>query len=552
MESVVKEGSLGSILFKCQIINEGDITAALEEQKKSGCRFGEALVTLGVVAQEDIDWALSNQLNIPYVRLKPAMFDKNTVELVPAAIARRFNLIPLIRTGDEISIAIADPLNITAIDTVEKSTGCTVSVSVALIREIREMQDLFYGVTGREESLGFASASFPANVLSTVNKDTTGGKLLDYLLLFIIQQKLASLSLQPMGETVVVVGRRGGITREVGRLSQAHYPEFVLRVKKLAKISGSGDFSAKGTLAFAWKGGKVTFQLALLRGQGGEYLTFRMHITSPFPATIADMGVSEEKAGRFMELAAAGRGMILVCSRDNEIRCRVIDLYLQEYDTAGKTVIILGNGPGQGEKQFPRIPFPPGGEVDINAVTMAALEHDPDILVMEDVGDGQVFSAACKAAIRGKLVVAGMPFGDAAGALKQLIYFRDKHYVSPSHLKGMLVCKGVRSLCPDCRQSEELVPEEVEALRLEHPAASYFRAAGCPSCDQTGFDGKRYLMDVIHFDEGVRGRFESARDGVEILEYLKAHGWRGIVEEGKDLLTYGVISPEEFIASIIT
>jgi len=106
MESIVKQGSLGSILFTCQIISEDDIAAALEEQKKTGCRFGEALVTLGIVTQEDIDWALSNQLNIPYVRLKPDMVDRAAVQLVPAETARQFNLIPLIRAGDEISIAI--------------------------------------------------------------------------------------------------------------------------------------------------------------------------------------------------------------------------------------------------------------------------------------------------------------------------------------------------------------------------------------------------------------------------------------------------------------
>src|SRR5512134_3826505 len=113
MESIVRPGSLGDILFRCQIISEDDIRAALDEQQASGCRFGEALVKQGVVTQEDIDWALSNQLNIPYVRLKPAMVDQGAVALVPAPLARQHNLIPLIATGDEISIAIADPLNST-------------------------------------------------------------------------------------------------------------------------------------------------------------------------------------------------------------------------------------------------------------------------------------------------------------------------------------------------------------------------------------------------------------------------------------------------------
>lgn len=550
MESIVKEGSLGSILFKCQIISEADIAAALEEQKLTGIRFGEALVKLGIVAQEDIDWALSNQLNIPYVRLKPAMVDRGAVELVPAHMARQYNLVPLIRAGDELSIAIADPLNIAAVAALEKATGCTVSVSVGLIREIREMQELFYGPPERAESLGFTSASFPSVVIDAINGDLTGARLIDYLLLLIVQQKLASLSLHPLGEEVAVVGRRGGQTREIGRLSPSHYPDVVQRVRKLAKIGGAGEFAARGSLAFAWKGKKIPFQAALLRGEGGDHLTFRMHIAAPFPATLADLGLSEEKQRLFSELASAGRGMIIVGVREPELRSRAIDLYLQEYDTAGKSVVIIGSGPGQGEKRFPRVPLPPGAE--IGAVVMAALEHDPDILVLEDATDGNAFAAACKAAIRGRLVVAGISIGDASPLLKQLIFFRDRHYLVPAHLRGIVICKGVRTLCPDCRRGESLAPEERAALRLDEAAASCHRATGCPSCDQTGYAGKRYLLDVIPLDREARWRFETAHDDGNFLDYTKSHGWRGLVEEGKDLLASGDISPEEFAASILT
>ncbi|HEX9023166.1 MAG TPA: pilus assembly protein PilB, partial [Geobacteraceae bacterium] len=110
MESLVKEGSICSVLYKSRIISEQDIRAALEEQKKTRCRIGEALVKLGIVAQEDIDWALSSQLNIPYVRLNKDTIDPDAVKLVSVEIARKFNLIPLYKSGDEIAIALADPL----------------------------------------------------------------------------------------------------------------------------------------------------------------------------------------------------------------------------------------------------------------------------------------------------------------------------------------------------------------------------------------------------------------------------------------------------------
>ena len=150
MSVQIKKGSLGAILAACNIINEDDVTAALEEQGRSGARFGEALITLGIVTQEDIDWALSNQLDLPYIRLKFDMIDPDAVRLVPAATARKFNLIPLIKAGGELNIAISDPLNKAAIAAVEQLSGCQVNISVALIREIREMIEACYGGSGQE------------------------------------------------------------------------------------------------------------------------------------------------------------------------------------------------------------------------------------------------------------------------------------------------------------------------------------------------------------------------------------------------------------------
>ncbi|MDU0457086.1 MAG: pilus assembly protein PilB, partial [Geobacteraceae bacterium] len=172
MADQIKKGSLGDILSASQIISEADISLALEEQKRTGARFGEALVNLGIVTQEDIDWALSNQLDLPYIRLKSDIIDPDAVKLIPAAMARKFNLIPLIKAGGELNIAIADPLNKPAIEAVEQHSGCTVNISVALIREIREMIEVFYGSSGRD-SLGFTSGAFAEKALDAINADLT-------------------------------------------------------------------------------------------------------------------------------------------------------------------------------------------------------------------------------------------------------------------------------------------------------------------------------------------------------------------------------------------
>jgi type IV pilus assembly protein PilB len=551
MNGLVKEGSIGAVLFKSQIITEQELKAALEAQKVSGCRIGEALVRLGVVTQEDIDWALANQLNIPYVRLKKDNIDAAAVALVPASVARRHQLFPVFLSGTELSVAMADPLDQEGIETLRRVTGCQVSISVGLIREIREMQELVYGPDQGAADLGFSSAHFAGKTLDAINADLTGAALLNHLLLRIVQQKYASLALQPLGDQVLILARGAGQASELGRLQATYYGQLTARIRKLAKLPADAGFSSSGILNFLWQGKRIPFQAILLAGDGGDYVTLKLQISAPRLEELADLALSPEKFRDLKELVAFEEGLVLIAQRDADERCRLIDLVLDSCDTDGKVVLLVGDRLGRGKKQFPRIPTGPG-LCDGSAGTIsAALEHEPDLLVIDDVSETAAFIAASKAVLRGKRVLAGLAHGSKGGVQKQLLYLHQKNFLVPSQLKGVISCKGVLLLCPHCKERYQPGAGELAALRLPPHRGEYFRPRGCPACDHTGYSGRRYLVDVIRFDAAFLGVFETIRKSSDIISYLKDNGYRGITEEGAQLLERGEISPGEFVASVL-
>jgi type II secretory ATPase GspE/PulE/Tfp pilus assembly ATPase PilB-like protein len=551
MNGLVKEGSIGAVLFKSQIITEAELQAALEAQKVSGCRVGEALVRSGAVTQEDIDWALAHQLNIPYVRLKKENIDAAAVARVPGPLARRYQLFPLFLSGNELSVAMADPLNKEAIDTLTRVTGCQVTISVGLIREIREMQDLSYGPDGEETDLGLSSAAFSAKALESINADLSGATLVNHLLLRVVQQKYGSLSLQPMGDEVVLLARDGGKAAEIGRLRGTHYGTLTARIRKLAKLSPEPGLATCGTLTFLWQGKRIPFQAHLMGGEGGEYVTLKLQISPPPLENLADLRLPTSKAEDLKALTGAHDGLVLISQRDPEERCRLIDLFLDDCDTTGRTVLLIGERIGRGKKRYPRIPTGRDAVDGTASALLAALEHDPDLLVVEDVTGVDAFIAASKAALRGKLVLAGMSYGSKGGVLKQLLYLHQKNYLIPTQLKGVVSCKGVLILCPACKERYQPPGEELAALRLPVQPREYYRPRGCPECDHTGYSGRRYLLDVIRFDRALLEAFEMIRKSSEIIRYMKDNGYRGITEEGTQLLERGEISPGEFVASIL-
>jgi type II secretory ATPase GspE/PulE/Tfp pilus assembly ATPase PilB-like protein len=258
------------------------------------------------------------------------------------------------------------------------------------------------------------------------------------------------------------------------------------------------------------------------------------------------MGLTPENAAGFRSLAADGSGLVLFSSWNAREQCRFLDLLLDEGATAGRNVMLLGDGIGRGHKTFPRIPLQgiPGEELE--SVVAAMADHDPDILVVEDITESRSFLAAWRAAMRRRLVVGGISRGGLSGVFDYLLSERHANRSVMGGVRAIASFAGVGILCPHCRESFP-ASDQVRGLP---PADAYYHSRGCPECGYSRFGGKRYLIDIVTVDTDLRDVFASARDSADILRYLEESGHRGIAGELADLLREGKISPEEYSASI--
>ena len=368
---------------------------------------------------------------------------------------------------------------------------------------------------------------------------------------FAIQNKLTTVSLQPLQERVLLRARKEGNSSEIGSLAAAGYAETALRLKKLAGVNGASDgFSARGMLPFKYKGEKFLFQVLSLRGEHGDYVTLKPHSSAPFPAGIDDLDMTAAKSERLRNLAAADHGMVLFAMPQGDERSRFIELFLHECSTAEKTVLVLGKEFGGMAKRFPCISLHDVAREKAGEVLGAALEHEPDIVVIADVTDVQVFITAARAAASGKLVVAGLSVNGAHNAFQYLSGLAQQHVLLPTSVRGIISCRGVSLLCPECKQSYTPPPGELAPLDLT-ATAGYFRATGCPLCDQTGYQGRKNLVDVVPFERSMLKELGTGHDREEIMRCLAGRDYGGILVESADLLVAGRISPAEFVTAVL-
>jgi type II secretory ATPase GspE/PulE/Tfp pilus assembly ATPase PilB-like protein len=228
-----------------------------------------------------------------------------------------------------------------------------------------------------------------------------------------------------------------------------------------------------------------------------------------------------------------------------------MDLMLEEIDTADRNIIILGEGPGRMLKRFPRVPLPESA-AECDRLIMDSLDHDPDILVIEDITEGPAFSAAFRAAMRGKRVLAGLDIQGRHNALQYLLLHQQRNRFLPVFVNGVVSVAAVQTLCPSCRVAYTPQLEELAAMHLEQMPSGFCRASGCDRCGHRGLSGRRFLVDVVPFDEPFLKVFEQSADVSMLDSYLKDAGHCGIDGQALELLQQGDVSPEEYIASIIS
>jgi type II secretory ATPase GspE/PulE/Tfp pilus assembly ATPase PilB-like protein len=353
-----------------------------------------------------------------------------------------------------------------------------------------------------------------------------------------------------MGEFVTISGRRGGISRPIGTLAVTYFQDFTLKIHKNTGISTAGGSNSNGVLTFIYRSHPIIFQVATMTGYGGEYITIRPFVASSVPDRLTGLHLPEQQEADFIRLSRKQQGITFFASRNTQERDRFIDLMLEEIDTDGKNVIILGEGPGRLTKRFPRILLPQE-ETERAAVVMRALDHAPDILVIEDATEGMPFTAACRAAMRGKLVLAGLEIRGTRNVLRHLLLYQQQNFFLPVFVNGLVSFKGIQLLCRECR-SEYVPPmEELTVMNLSESPASFYRTTGCNSCGHSGFSARQFLTDTIVFTEEFLHIFEQTSDVADLENHLGVTGYHGLAKEGLRLLMAGDVSPEEYIASVV-
>lgn len=513
-----KDG-LGEILVANLLITPEQLNAALQAQAKSGKRLGQILVEQGAVTEDDLAWALSNQLGYPYVYLTPDIIDVEAVRLLPPAFLEERRILPILAFGQEMTLAMADPTDQRTVEEVAERTGLQVKRALALASNIEEMQNRF-----------FAGRPAAARMVATGERTAaTEAQYLQFHLVQALQQGASEIHFDPSGDDRARVRYRlqGVLVDRPAQPADLH--RAILRY--LRELTSAGDAAVATAMAPLRVGeADILMMVAFLPTSAGQAATltiFPRHTDAP---DLTALGVSEETVRPLREALDASSGVVIVGCGDRWLRSTLLHALIPS-DARGK-IWALETLPVYRRPTLNQTTLGPTADPAVHV--RGAVDAGADVIVVDETPNDEAQRATFNAG-RTRMVLAGHPDSGVVGLLSETLGVIGPALVA-STLRGILAARTVRLLCPVCKQP-------VTQENGGRPERRTFAPSGCEACGFAGFRGRRLLVDVWIPDPETRRLLHSGRT-IAAIEALQKTGSR-MGDQGLALVEDGLTSPGE-------
>jgi type IV pilus assembly protein PilB len=552
-----KPRRLGDILMQQAGVTAQELAETVRLQKETGKRVGQILVERGRISEVVLLQALSEQLGVPYLPLRPGLYDSAAVALLPRETAKRLKVLPLFKVHDTLTLACADAQAVPAFDEVRRLTGC--KVRVLLTRQGDIDKYLFDAYTGgdygadllddRDADLELIESQIPDDY--TTIDEAAGASpvinLVNSLIQRAIRDKASDIHIEVHRGRSRVRFRIDGVLYEVMTPRAELHPAIVSRLKVMASLDiAERRLPQDGRIQVSTQGRSVDLRFSSLPGIHGEKVVLRVLDKNQSILDVAKLGMSASNLAGFKALLARSHGLILVTGPTG----------------SGKTTTLYAavNFLKSMETNIVTIEDPVEYQLDIinqNQVNEAiglsfarmlkhVLRQDPDVVMVGEIRDRQTAEIAVQAALTGHLVLSTLHTNDAAGALSRLTDMGVEPYLLASALAGVVAQRLVRGVCPACKTTFLAPPEVIakhgwpttEPVRL-------VRGRGCASCYDSGYKGRLGIHELLVADEALQSLLSRGASREELLAHARSAGHKTLYHDGVQRALEGRTTLEE-------
>ncbi len=566
---------LGELLTKASLITQEQLKEALKSQKDTGGKLGETLIKLGFVSEEEITECLSQQFGVPSINLAHFEIDGSVIKLIPADVARKYNILPVNKTGATITIAMADPTNVFAMDDIKFMTGYNVEPVVASELGIKAAIDNYYGSTSSlelkkvMEDLQQAESAdlevleedeeLDMEALAESAEEAPVVKLCNLILTDAIKRGASDIHVEPYEKEYRVRFRMDGILYEIMNPPLKLKDAITSRLKILAKLDISEkrlpqDGRIKLKMKLNDKNKELDFRVSVLPTLFGEKIVMRLLDKDNLRLDMTKLGFEPESLIKFEEAIFKPWGMVLVTGPTGSGKTNTLYSALAKVNSPEVNIMtaedpVEFNLPGINQVQMKEA-------IGLNfaATLRSFLRQDPNIILVGEIRDFETAEIAIKAALTGHLVLSTLHTNDAPSTINRLMNMGIEPFLVATSVQLIAAQRLVRKVCLNCSEVVDIAPQALLNLGYKKEEIGTFKVMkgrGCDKCNNTGYKGRVGLVEVMQIDDAIRDLILSGGTAIDIKRQAAESGMISLRRSGLIKIKEGITTIEEVVRETV-
>ncbi len=555
------------LLINNKAISKAQLDKALKIQKDKGGSLKNILVQSGFIAEKDLMSVLSQGLGIPPISLARFKIDSELIKLIPREVANKYQIMPVSKVGNMLTVAMSDPLNIFAIDDLRAITKLDIGIIIAFQKEVQDAIDQYYGenthvaieelmedlkaqdiefiqISGSEEKVD-------SERLFKLVEEAPVVKLTNMILENGIKARSSDILIEPMENSVRVRYRVDGVLKEVESLPKNTHESIVSRIKVMSELNiAERRLPQDGRFRLNINNNKVDFRVSILPSSKGEKVALRVLDKSQAMLDIDKLGFSGDALDKLKKCASRPHGMILVTGPTGSGKTTTLYSLMKYVYSPEKNLITVEDPIEYQIEGINQVTARAEAGLTFASALRSILRQDPDVIMIGEIRDFDTVDIAIKSALTGHLVLSTLHTTTAPGSVVRLINMGCEPFLITSSLIAIVAQRLIRKLCPKCREAYK--PGDVLSVRLgidikKSKDVSFYRAKGCSACLHTGYGGRVGICEVLAVTPAIRNLvLKRAREN-ELKQVARNEGMRTLREDGIGKVLAGLTSLEEVL-----
>ena len=602
---------LGEILVRENLVTPQQLREALDYQRSSGGRLGSNLVKLGMISDDVITAVLSRQYGVPSINLDLFQIDDEVIKLISQEVALKYTILPISKVGATLTLAMADPTNVFAMDDIKFMTGLNVEPVIASEASIQmaigkyysgstqidifdqaiafDVEKLKNGKNGKKNGNGGGTGlaegdldvkldefDFQTNeheefevvddneeidlaTLARASEDAPVVRLVNVLMVDSLRRGASDIHVEPYEKDFRIRFRIDGVLYDVMHPPMKLRDPLISRLKIMSKLDISEkrlpqDGRIKIKVKIDNRSRELDFRVSTLPTLFGEKVVLRLLDKDKLMLDMSKLGFEPESLEKFQRAISNPYGMVLVTGPTGSGKTNTLYSALQSLNTP-ETNIMTAEDPVEFNLQgINQVQMKEQIGLNFAAALRSFLRQDPNIILVGEIRDFETAEIAIKAALTGHLVLSTLHTNDAPSTISRLVNMGIEPFLVATSVNIIQAQRLIRRVCKDCKEETHMPAEglvEIGFKPEEAASLKLYKGRGCDTCLGTGYKGRVGLYEVMEVTDELRELIIIGASAIELRRKAIECGMITLRESGLYKLREGITTVEEVVKETV-